>query len=540
VSACGGGSGTTFGNNGTGDGTTQVVVSDLLIRLSASSLSNSGSDTVTVTVTAVNSSNQALGNAPVTFSVDNNAVVVASAAKTAATSGQITATVQTGTDRSNRVVTVTAASGTLSRSASFAVVGAKITASVLQAVIAPGAAGRIDYRVTDVNSNPMTGMPITVSGSGLTSASGVTDSAGSYTFNYVAPATTGNLDIAATSGGVASVQTIIVQSGTGSIPSVSIPITSASVTSNPSVVSVNTAASNNRAEVRALFLGAGNVRVPNVRVKFDLDGDANAIGGTLSSANNVVYSDANGVATTSYLPGSLSSPTNGVTVRACYFNDDASAAVGTCANFTKTHLTIISEPLAVSIGTDNTISDGANGLTYIKRFVVLVVDSAGQAKSGVQVTPSVDLTNYYKGFYAVPGAWTNDSASGGYRSAACANEDVNKNGVLEAGEDINGNGQLDPRKSDVAISLIGGGTTDSSGVTTLQIQYPKNVATWIEFKILVSASGVLGTEGRASYSGTLPAAAGEFASQSDPSFKFSPYGLGNPARTPVQECAAPD
>jgi hypothetical protein len=386
----------------------------------------------------------------------------------------------------------------------------------------------------------MTNMPIAVSASGLTAVNGVTDSAGSFTFTYVAPSTIGNLDITATSGGVDSVQTIIVQSGSGSIPAVSIPITSASVTSNPSVISVNTAASNNRAEVRALFIGAGNVRVPNVRVKFDLDGDVNAIGGTLSSANNVVFSDANGVATTSYLPGSLSSPTNGVTVRACYYNDDASAAAGACANATKTQLTVISEPLAVSIGTDNTIADGASGLTYVKRFVVLVVDSSGQAKSGVQITPSIDLTNYYKGFYVVPGAWTNDPNVGGYRSAACANEDANKNGVLEAGEDINGNGQLDPRKSDVAISLIGGGTTDSSGVATLQIQYPKSVATWINFKILVSASGVLGTEGRASFSGILPAAASEFSSQSDPSFKFSPYGVGNPVRTALQECAAPD
>jgi hypothetical protein len=547
--ACGGGNANNFGTGGGGDTPTTVTASDLLITLSSSSLTNSGSDSITVTVTAVDASRVALANVPVTISADNNAVVVAAASKTAATTGRITATVATGTDRSNRIVTVTATNGTLSRSASFAVVGAKISASVLQAVIAPGGAGRIDYRVTDVNSNPMTGMAFSVSAPGLTTANGVTDTNGSYTFNYVAPATTGNLDITANSGGVELVQTIIVQAGSGSIPAVTTPINSASVSANPSVVSVNTAASNNRTEIRALFLGAGNLPIPNVRVKFDLAGDVNSIGGALSSANNVVFSDASGVAATAYIPGTRSSPTDGVSVRACYYLDDTAAAAGGCANFTTTTLTVISEPLAVSIGTDNTISEADGGLTYVKKFVVLVVDASGQAKAGVQVTPSIDLTGYSKGFYVIPGAWTtarstDPTVPSGYASALCANEDLNRNGVNEvtAGvpEDINGNGQLDPRKSDVAISLIGTGTTDATGVATLQIKYAKSVATWVSFRILISASGISGTEGRTSYSGILPAAATEFTAQADPSFKNSPYGRGNPARSTATECSSPD
>ena len=42
----------------------------------------------------------------------------------------------------------------------------------------------------------------------------------------------------------------------------------------------------------------------------------------LTSGTNVVYSDANGVATTAYVPGSRFSPTDGLTVRACWSAND--------------------------------------------------------------------------------------------------------------------------------------------------------------------------------------------------------------------------
>lgn len=542
LASCGGGSGTTFGGGTTGStGSQTPVASDLLLTLSANSLTDTGSDAITVTVRAVDATRVALASVPVTITADNNAIVVA-AAKTTNSSGIVTATVQIGTDRSNRVINVTATSGSTTATTPFAVIGAKLSASVQQAVIAPGASGQIQYLLTDVNSLGMAGMPISVAAPGLATVNQTTDSSGAYVYNYVAPATPGNLAITATAGGVSSTQTVIVQStGTTVVPNVDLAlITSASVSANPSVVSVNTASSNNRTEIRALFAGANNAPIPNVRVRFDLNGDLNSVGGSLSSANNVVISDSNGVATTSYIPGTRSSPTNGVTVRACYFGDDASAnaAVPVCTtNAATTQLTVVSEPLAVSIGTDNTIADGAGGLTYVKKYVVTVVDASGQAKSGVKITSSIDLLSYAKGFYVTPGAWTRSSTPNqatpsqtGYLSRSCLNEDVNRNGVLDGpAEDINGNGQLDPRKSDVSISMVGSDTTDASGVAILQIQYAKDKATWISFSILVSASGVSGTEGRATQTGILPAAAADFTSQTPPAFVVSPYGAGDPA-----------
>ncbi len=106
----------------------------------------------------------------------------------------------------------------------------------------------------------------------------------------------------------------------------------------------------------------------------------------LTSGTNVVYSDANGVATTAYVPGSRFSPTDGLTVRACWSANDFPA--GTCPQTPATAtLTVISEALSVSISTNALIEIGPTGLDYIKTYLVQVVDSSGNAKAGVEISP---------------------------------------------------------------------------------------------------------------------------------------------------------
>ena len=149
--------------------------------------------------------------------------------------------------------------------------------------------------------------------------------------------------------------------------------------------------------------------VKNVRVRFDLNGDANSIGGTLAAGSNIVYPTP-GVAITNYSPGERSSPTNGLTVRACW--DYADFSQGSCPNQVLATLTVVADPLSITIGTDNTASEGADKLTYTKKYILLVVDSAGQPKSDVQLTPSLDLDRFAKGFYtwnAVDQVWSRPS-----------------------------------------------------------------------------------------------------------------------------------
>ncbi|MEO8605662.1 MAG: hypothetical protein ABI629_24045, partial [bacterium] len=340
---------------------------------------------------------------------------------------------------------------------------------------------------------------------------------GNYTYTYTAPASAGTVDIVGSAGGVSKTLTVLVQSGAGSILPAVGPINSASVSANPSVVSTNSASTNNRTEIRALFVGPGNASIARVRVRFDLNGDANNIGGAFSTGTGFIYSDANGIATTAYIPGAKASPTNGVTIRACYdINDFAATA---CPNQATVTITVVSDPLSVTIGSNGLIEVPPANLTYQRKFVVLVVDASGRAKPNVDIVPSIDLLRYWKGFYVTPGAWAQRSNPGG-----CINEDLNRNGVLEIAEDINHSAAIEPRKSDVAISIEGTGKTDSTGSATVVIEYPQNVGSWVQVKILVAATGVSGTEGRATWTEILPVPSSAISSTSAPPFIFSPYG----------------
>ena len=99
-------------------------------------------------------------------------------------------------------------------------------------------------------------------------------------------------------------------------------------------------------------------------------------------------------------------------------------------------------------------------------------------------------------------------------TVTCAAEDTNRNGLMEAGEDRNGGGELDPRKSDVSISMIGSTKTNASGTAIVQIEYPKNLGSWVHFKISVSAAGVLSPP--AIWTDYLPVLAGDLKSKVPP------------------------
>jgi hypothetical protein len=349
------------------------------------------------------------------------------------------------------------------------------------------------------------------------------------------------------------------------------PVVSASVSANPSVVAINQpgAQTSNKVEIRALFLGDKNAPIQNVRAWFDLGGDENSVGGTLESTagGKFLYSDVNGIVRTNYVPGSRFSPKDGVTVRVCYDANDflPPSDGGACPNAATTRLTVISESLSVSIGTDNRLTEGTAGLNYVQRFSVQVVDSAGRAKSGVAIAPSIDLIRYFKGFYVnnIGAAWTRvgngTTFPTSFRSGTpvpvalqrsalsgptvCDNEDLNRNGAVETfidqvegvavSEDgnnsfseVTGRPALDPRKADVTISFVGGDTTNADGVVVLRIEYPKNLATWVRYRVLVSASGVAGTEGRAVFESNLLALAADISNlQAAPPFEISPYGV---------------
>lgn len=546
LNACGGSSGagdSPFGGGsggGTGGGTT-ATVADIVLALSATQIANTGSASVTVTATAIDASRNALADVPVTVTADADAIVTAGNTSTD-TAGKLTATVSIGSNRSNRLITVTAVSGSISRSATVQVTGTTISSVLAPAVIAPSAAGNVQYRVVDQAGNAMSNQDVVVTAAGLNpaQATGKTGANGDFVFNYTAPATAGSYSISAVIAGASDTQTLQVQS-TSTVPNVTTTIASASVSANPSVVAVNSAGgSSNRSEIRALFLAAGNVPIPNVRVTFDLNGDPQNIGGTFTAggAGQILYTDSNGVVTTAYVPGSRSSPTNGVTVRACYGTSDSDPNLVNCTTSATQTLTVTSEPLSVTIGTNALII--ANTLTYTKQFVVTVVDSSGAAKPDVNIVASVDLPSYRKGEYGVGAtAWGKLGALPSGDAAICQNEDANRNGVLEAAEDStangngNGNGTLEPRKADVSVSLVSS-KTDSKGSVVLEVTYPQDHGSWVDAIVTVTASGISGTEGRATYNMfPVPVDAAAVKSTSNPpAFIVSPYGRASVCTDP--------
>jgi hypothetical protein len=279
-----------------------INASSLTLQLDSNSIQNTGAATVKATATAITASGQALSGIPVSFSVDNGATFTQSSSTTSAT-GTVVATVSIGSDPSNRLITVTAKSGSLSTSAVFSVTGSTLTATG-SAIVAPSSTGnQIIFRLTNANSAGVPNQPISIDAGVLGTTSGATDNNGNYTYVYTAPASAASIDVVASAGGVSKTLTVLVQSGAGSIPPAVGPISSASVSANPSVVSTNTAATNNRTEIRARFVGPGNASLARVRVRFDLNGDPNNIGGSFSTGTSVIYSDASGEATTAYIPG---------------------------------------------------------------------------------------------------------------------------------------------------------------------------------------------------------------------------------------------
>jgi hypothetical protein len=547
LASCGGGSNTCVdvagGNACAATPDPTAVVSKLSLSLSAATINNSGSETIVATVTATNTNNQTMADVPVVLSVDADAEIAVVGSVTDG-NGSLTGTVRIGENRDNRVVIVTATAnnGSLRTTRTFQVVGAELTATLVPGVISPGAAGQVQYRLLDSNSNPMVGSTISVTGPGGVQSEGTTGLNGQFTYAYTAPTTTGDLAITAQGGGASLVSTVLVQpAGGGSIPAVNpsvTPVISASVSANPSVVPVNSATTDNQSQIRVLFLTNNNAPIQNMRVRFDLAGDASSIGGEFTTGDNIVYSNANGVATSAYRPGTRSGPTDGLTIRACWDYVDFT----TCdpAKSVTTTLTIVDDPVSVTIGTNALIETGTSGLTYVKRYVVQVVDSSGVAKPDVQISPSVDLTKFYKGiWFPTLENWVQSI------QATCDNEDLNRNNTSETYadgwvEDANGSFNLtpgrpalEPRKADVAVSFEGSSRTDSSGIVILRLEYPQNLGSWVDFNLTVAASGVSATEGRANFSGRLPVPADAVDNPDEaPAFDLSPYGVEASALLP--------
>jgi len=536
----GGSGGGTSGCSDGGSGS--PTAADLIVTVTtstASGIKNSGADTATVTVTAVDSNRNVVASVPVTIAPDATAVVTPSGTATDAT-GVVKGTIGLGSDRSNRMIAVSVTSGALQKAVNIPVFGAALTTTV-PSKVAPGSSSQIIYHLVDASGAAMVGETVTVTGA--VTSSGPTDVSGNYTVPFTAPATAGTLEFDASAAGVS--RTDVVTNSTTTIPSASGTVVSQSLAANPSTVGVNApgAAAINQVDVRAIFLTDHNQPIPNVRVRFDLDGDKNGIGGTLSpGADVIVYSDANGVARTTYTPGPRSSGNQAVTIRGCWSKDDfpvVTPAGATCPNGQQVtaQVTVADQAVSVSITTDGKLDSPPDDPTvYRQQFSVQVVDSVNNPKSGIKVSGAAYLPRYKLGqLEYFNGQWTYsfDSGLNVILPTVCNNEDINGNGNLDKFsqtdstqvEDQNGNGSLDPAAADVTIVAVTAGSdvTDEFGRAHFYMEYGKNKALWDDYELTFTGT-VAGSEGHQTYRGTLLALADDITNKGFPPFGISPYG----------------
>lgn len=521
--------------------TAQPVVADASLGLSKSSIQNAGTESVEATVTALDDARNTLPNIPVKFRIEDsaNSAYLESAATATDAKGQAKVTAKIGTDRNNRTISVIAEVGTLTRKASFRVTGAKLNAALAQTSLTAGQPGKVEYTLLDAAGVPISKAAITVSGPAGASGSGTTDDLGKYVYTYTA-AGSGPTVIAAVAPGDVRVESVIqVGAAVSDVPAATV-IQSATFTAAPLVVAVNQPGSTtNRGELRLLFRTNNNQPVPNVRVRLGLGGNASGTDGQISTGNDqVIVADASGVATSSFIPGRLSSPTGGVKVYACFGKTDAVEQVSACPvdRLRDVTLTVVEEPVSVSIGTNGLLIINTN--TYAQDFVVLVTDSAGNPKADVQLAAVLDLPSYWKGTWVRVGSkWEQRS------TAQCWNEDNSptgyRNNTIESGEDKNGNGQLDPRKSDATVTFVGASKTDANGQAVVRMEYAQSTGGWAEYSLRVSATTVVsppawwGRQGSfESWTGTIQALGVPVtvtSAEAKPPFQLSPYGVASTA-----------
>jgi hypothetical protein len=163
--------------------------------------------------------------------------------------------------------------------------------------------------------------------------------------------------------------------------------------------------------------------------------------------------------------------------------------------------------------------------TYAKEFSVFVTDPDSTPINNALMTFSAPPVKFNEGGVYWKGGWEWEPISEIYifdaNRTACPNEDVNGNGILDAGEDNNGDGQLTPGN---VVSIPASGTTDANGQARVDIRYSKQFGGWAQVNIAVKAESA-GSESQESQRFNLPVAFEDRKIEGSPP-PSSPFGSG--------------
>jgi hypothetical protein len=252
---------------------------------------------------------------------------------------------------------------------------------------------------------------------------------------------------------------------------------------------------------------AGNL-VKNQTVVFTL---SDVTGGSLSTAS--VVTNSQGRAQTVYTAGSTTSANNGVQI---------TAVVQGTAVQDQVALTVARKEVFISMGTGNSILELNAGTQYQVDYAVQVTDASGNGVPNVPLAVSVLSNTYIKGFreYGLGGAdkWVTQT------NALCADEDGNRNGVLDAtpDEDFNNNGKIDA--GNIATVTPRNVTTNANGFALISVVYPQEYAHYVNVTLQAQAA-VQGTEFVREAKFLLPILESDIDDEDvKPPGEFSPFG----------------
>jgi hypothetical protein len=411
----------------------------------------------------------------------------------------------------NDTITATAAGTSKTQALTVSGAGFTLTAPPPSVDIPLNTPTTVSVHWTTAGGAAVVGQPVTFASSRgtITGSPSTTNGAGD----------TPGVSISSTSAGTATISA----SGPGGTPAATLAVTFVATTASsvaaqavPGTIQFTTGAgsqTSNKSTISVVVRDAANNLVKNAGVNFTVTADPT--GGSLSSARAIT--DVNGGASVTYTAGTVSSPQNGVAVKATV-TDISGVPIGGPAITNTATLTVSGQSLLVRLGTDNLVV--SQPPLNKKTWVAVVTDAGGNAVPNVTVIFALRPGRYNKGkfdvFDTVAGLWHQAIA------ATCQNEDINFNGNLDPGEDFNGNGRLEPGG---VATVNTSGVTDASGIATAVITYPKDHARWAEY-ILDARTGVTSNDPPTLATFFLVGLASDYSDKTvAPPGEFSPYGL---------------
>ena len=560
------------------------------VLTSSPSLPSDAGQTVTISAIVRDANNVAMEGVTVILSADSGTLTVTDSVTDQ--SGIITATLGNGGDPTNRTITLTADAQGVLGSVTVDVIGTTLTLSGPSA-LPQGDSATYTVVLSDAAGNGIGGQTVDItssSGNTLSAASLTTDVGGQAQFDLTASAagtdtidatalgltaqqdlnvsndsfvitapaaatevvlnTPVQVDLTWTVGGAPQAgQTISFSSTRGTLSALTAVTDAAGVASvslqstnaGPAVITASNAAGTStqveiefiadtpatievqanpftlgpgeQSTITAIVRDAADNLVKNEVVNFVLTDVTN---GQLSVASAIT--DSQGRAQTFYTASSTTSANNGVIIDATVQSNPAITD--------SVALTVAQRELFISIGTGNTVFE-PNSAQYRKEFVVQITDSQGNGVAGVTVQAGILSDEYFKGFYfpdAVAGLWVRNVTVG------CSDEDVNRNGQLDAGEDFNSSGRIEAGNIATAVAQNGNGGTfvsDDAGFGLVDVFYPQDHAGWV-LVTLEATTSVQGTEFAEASTFVLPGAADDFndLDVAPPSIN-SPFGTSN-------------